>query len=75
MNELDNAFTLQTLHLAHSRSIPMTGALETHAFCLLVAEAGLIDYEFALDRDLRSLYNEYQAEVRNTISCCIPALI
>lgn len=53
----------------------MTGALETHAFCLLVAEAGLIDYEFALDRDLRSLYNEYQAEVRNTISCCIPALI
>ena len=59
------------MHLKASGVVPFTGALETHVFCLLLSRINLIDYEFALDKELGGIYSEHYAEMRMLVSSVV----
>ena len=65
LETLDAGFTFQSITLQGLHGY--TGALEMHAFNLLLARAKLIDYDYKLDQSLRSLYDLH----RNTIDALV----
>jgi hypothetical protein len=66
-NDLDILFMFQSLHLK-SQMPAFSGALETHAFNLVLRRKYLIDYDFRLDERLKVLYYQNKLAVDGLVS-------
>lgn len=65
LDTLDAGFTFQSLALQATPGF--AGPLEQHAFGLVLERAKLIEYDYILDRNLRSLYDLHRVSIDSLV--------